>query len=183
MNTDNNRQGHQNPQQTTSGTAAATAGVSALLADLTADDITRRQNARSGLVAIGEPALPAMLKLLAHGEFLARWEVTKTLGEMRLPGSVPGLIDALADTEQDVRWLAAVALAGIGREALAPLLEALIDQGDSPYMRQGTHHVLTILEDRELEELLMPVRAALGYLKDDADLVPAAEKALRELTQ
>ena len=83
MTNEKNRPGHQYPHQTTNGTAEKTADVSALLANLTADDITKRQNARSGLVAIGEPALPAMLEKLARGEFLVRWGVAKTLGEMR----------------------------------------------------------------------------------------------------
>jgi HEAT repeat protein len=155
--------------------------VDALLAELASDDVVMRRRARNTLVAIGEPALPEMLEELAHGEFPVRWEVAKTLGEMRHPRAVPGLIEALEDKEQDVRWLAAVALAAIGREAIEALLEALIERSDSGYLRQGVHHVLTIYRDWKLEEPLAHVRDALGPLESGADAIPAAEGALRAL--
>lgn len=156
----------------------STAEISGLLEELGQKDVTRRHHARNALMKLGETALPALLDVLAHGGFMARWEAVKTLGEMRLPGSVPGLIDALDDDEQDVRWLAAVALARVGKPALVPLLETLADRPEATYLRQGVHHFLTLYSHPDLHEHLRAVRDALGPFENDADVVPVNQKAL-----
>jgi len=155
--------------------------IARLLNELAEVNITTRQRARNALVAMGEPALPLMLDRLATGNFLVRWEITKALAEMRLPGSVPGLIRALEDDEQDVRWMAAVALAAIGRDALAPLIEAMVERLSSLFLRQGVHHVLSIYRDPELHDPLLELRDALGPMEDDEGIIPATENALRAL--
>jgi len=155
-----------------------TAEVSALLAELGAREVTRRHHARRALVRLGETALPDLLEVVAGGEFMVRWEAVKTLGEMALPGSVPGLIGALEDDEQDVRWLAAVALARVGRPALVPLLETLAERPEDVYLRQGVHHFLTLYSEPDLHDHLRAVRDALGPFENDADVVPVNRKAL-----
>ena len=153
--------------------------VRSLLADLATGDVVVRRRARGDLVALGETALPAMLEELAHGGFQVRWEVAKTLGEMQLPGAVPGLIAALEDEEQDVRWLAAVALARTGGPAVEPLLRTLDERPDDLYLRQGVHHFLTMYTDQELRNHLQEVRDALGPFENGADVVPVNKEALK----
>jgi HEAT repeat protein len=152
-----------------------------LLADLAKSDIISRQQARENLAKIGEPALPALIDGLDNGQFPLRWEIAKTMGEMRLQGSIPALIKALEDDEQDVRWLAATALAKIGREALPPLLEVLIARSDSQYIRQGTHLVLATYQDPQYGELLTQVRDTLSPMENPEDVIPVAQEALRTL--
>jgi HEAT repeat protein len=170
-----------NPMQTGSRADDLSRAISALLAELAKRDITSRQQAREKLMSIGEPALPALIEGLENGDFPLRWEIAKTLGEMGLQGSVPALVKALEDEEQDVRWLAAMALAKIGREALPPLLEELIARSDSPYLRQGTHHVLATYQDPQHGELLLQVRDALSPMQNPVDVIPAAQQALHAL--
>ncbi len=161
--------------------ADQTDGIMQLMEELADPDIIPRRHAREALVKTGEPALPLMLEGLAHGNFLVRWEVAKGLMEMKSPRSVPALIRALEDEEQDVRWLAAVALAQIGRESLEPLLEAVLNNLSSLFLRQGVHHVLTIYRDPELRDSLLQLWEALGPLENDAGLVPSIEGMLRAL--
>jgi len=173
--------GQQESKPTPARNDGAGGNVPDLLNDLAKGDITARRQARERLMSIGEPALPELLEGLARGEFQLRWEIAKTLGEMRLPGSIPALIEALEDDEQDVRWLAAVALAKLEEEAILLLLEALIANSDSGFLRQGTHHVLTTYRDKDLDEALMRVRDALGPMENPVDVIPVAQKALRAL--
>jgi HEAT repeat protein len=164
-------------------TTDAARDTASLLEDLGATDVMTRLRARHALVARGEEVLPVLLKALSDESFVLRWESAKALGELRSPRAAPNLVVALEDDEQDVRWLAATALAAIGHPALRPLLEAVLERPESPYLRQGAHHVLTVFHDEALREPLLQVRAALGLIKDQASLIPAIEKALDALDQ
>ncbi len=178
MNDPTGNPGHKNERA-----ADSTGDAARLMAELADPDITPRRRAREALVRMGEESLPALHEGLARGSFLVRWEVAKALMEMKSPRSIPALIGALEDEEQDVRWLAAVALAEIGRESLAPLFEAVLDNLSSLFLRQGVHHVLTIYRDPELRAPLLRLREALGPLENDVGIVQALEDALKILRQ
>ncbi len=176
MNDPTGNSGHMNDR-----TAVSANEVTRLMAELGDPDITPRRHARESLVKMGEASLPALHEGLAKGNFLVRWEVAKAVIEMKSPQSIPALIGALEDEEQDVRWLAAVALAEIGRESLAPLFEAVLNNLSSLFLRQGLHHVLTIYRDPELRTPLLHLREALGPLENDVGIVQVLEDALKIL--
>ena len=155
--------------------------VTAWLADLEATDLSTRRQARLGLTGCGEAVLPRLIDGLLNGPFPVRWELAKALGDMRLTASAGALVAALEDEEPDVRWLAAVALAHIGRTGVVSVLTALIDRPESPYLRQGAHHVLAVYGETRHDATLSAVRDALGPLENDADAIPAAAEALRDL--
>jgi len=152
--------------------------IADLIEQLGENSAVERREARVTLIGIGEPALPALLHGLAAGTFPVRWEIAKALSEMHLPGSIRGLVDALCDEEQDVRWLAAVGLSRMGRTAVVAALEALKDDPESTYLRQGVHHILTICDVPALRPELLRVRDTLGPFENDADMVPALQTAL-----
>lgn len=151
------------------------------IAALDTTDLKTRREARQALTEAGAEALPQLLEQLENGPFPVRWEVAKALGDLRLADSAEALVRALADKEHDVRWLAAVALAQIGRPALAPLLNALAEDIDSLYLRQGTHHVLTMYPGTYRTEPLAHVRDLLGPFEKDIELIPAVHEALKSV--
>jgi HEAT repeat protein len=74
-------------------------------------------------------------------------EAAKALGNIGGHQAIQALISALEDDRFEVRWEAAEALIKIGRDAVKPLLKALIKKSDSTWMREGAHHVFSDMED------------------------------------
>ena len=159
------------------GSHAEPATISSLVADLTSDDGVVRQKARESLVAIGGPAVPLLIRTLEDPKEWVRWEAAKSLSQIADPASAPALVRALEDKMFDVRWLAAEGLIALGRETLVPLLEALIERSDSPWLLEGAHHVLHDLTGEGLREELQPLLAALEYAERAIE-VPIVAKTL-----
>ena len=164
------------------GSRAAPATIGALIADLGRKDGLVRESARQSLVAIGGPAVASLIEALADPNKQMRWEAAKALGQIGDPVSAHALVSALEDEVFDVRWLAAEGLIAIGREALVPLLHAVIECSDSLWLREGVHHVLHGLSRGDLEEMLRPVLAALEDVEPSIEVPFAAESAVDALT-
>ena len=115
-----------------SGTVAASkktpTGIPELIAALASPSPVARRKAREALVALGKPAVPSLIQLLSHRKPHVRWEAAKALGGIADPIAAFALVNALKDRDGDVRWLAAEGLAALGRDALHPLLAALIER-------------------------------------------------------
>ena len=164
------------------GSGADPASINSLIANLTSEDGMLRVNARRSLVAIGGSSVPSLIQALANRNKWMRWEAAKALGQIGDPAATQALVIALEDRVFDVRWLAAEGLIAIGREALVPLLHALINHPDSLWLREGAHHVLHDLARGKLDEVLQPVLAALEDIEPSVEVSFAAEKALDALT-
>ena len=81
--------------------------IKALLDDLTCDDVIKCQEARKSLVAMGKPAIPALLEALHHENRQVRWEAAKALGQLADPSAADELVKTLYSEEDfDIRWLA-----------------------------------------------------------------------------
>jgi HEAT repeat protein len=76
---------------------------------------------------------------------------------------IPALIDALKDSDADVRQSAAGALAGMGRQAVTPLLDIVKDQGKDKDLRANAAYVLGLMGGNGREAL--PTLTKM--LKDD----------------
>jgi HEAT repeat protein len=139
----------------------ATPSLEPLISALSNHDDAARVKARHSLVAMGKAALPSLTEALKSKNDLSRWEAAKALGEIGDPQSAPVLVKALEDEEFDVRWLAAIGLIGMNIKGLKPLLHALMEQGDSIWVREGAHHVMHDLAKGELRKYLAPVFVAL----------------------
>jgi HEAT repeat protein len=140
-----------------------------------------RQRARHSLVAIGEPAVPALVKALNDPNGHRRWEAAKTLGAIRDPSTAPALVRAMEDEDFGVRWLAAEGLIGLKRAGLVPLFQALAEHPDSVWIREGAHHVCRMLVDHELHDLVAPVLAALDSGEPALEAPGAARTAIEAL--
>jgi HEAT repeat protein len=160
-----------------------------LITALGDDDGMVRKNARLELVEAGKPVLPLVIESLESENKRVRWEAAKILTEVADETAAAPLVKTLTDEHMEIRWLAAEGLIAIGRDSLRPLLEALLDDPDSPLLREGAHHVLhdlgrrNLLNDRErhLLEVLGSIEEALGSIEPEAAVPAAAERALRAL--
>jgi HEAT repeat protein len=152
--------------------------IDSLMSDLVCDDVILCQKARRQLVVMGHKAVSSLVKALGNKKYWVRWEAAKALAQIGDPTATAALTKALEDKEFDVRWLAAEGLINIGQKAVAPLLEALINNANSIWLRQGAHHVLHDMNRGNLDELLRPVMSALEDFEPYVEVPVAARKAL-----
>jgi HEAT repeat protein len=157
--------------------------INELIASLGDDDGLVRQRARRSLVVLGALAVPSLTRALNDPSDHKRWEAAKALGQIRDPVSAPALVHALEDRDFGVRWLVAEALIALDDKALAPLLEAMTRHSASRWLREGAHHVLRMLADKDLHDLVAPVLAALDGVEPVLEVPQAARAALDELNQ
>ncbi len=153
--------------------------IESLLADLSDPRGDVRDEARRELAAHGQKAVAPLIGLLSSPEAHTRWEAAKALGEIRTKEAAAALASSLNDEHRDVRWVAAESLAGLGRDAIAPVLEELISHADSVGVRTGAAHVLSALV-RE-EKMVEIVLAALNGAAPIFDVPVAAYEVLRAL--
>ena len=139
------------------------------------------QEARRELVAMGEPVATLLLEALRSPNAQTRWEAAKGLGELALPPTAGGLVDALCDEDGGVRWVASEALIAIGVPALDPLLHALMKHSEDAWLCEGAHHVLTALPASPARAVIRPVVSALEGQAKQVAVLPAASQALEEL--
>lgn len=165
------------------GSHADSSTISALVSDLGSKDGLVRVRARLSLVAIGEQAVGPLVEALASKKQWIRWEAAKALGQIGSSGTAEALVRALEDNIFDVRWLAAEGLIVMGRDALAPLLHALLERSDSEWLREGAHHVFHDLTrgSPDFNDILQPVLAALEDVEPAIQVPFAAKDALNKL--
>ena len=122
------------------------------------DNYREHVKVKKELVKEGEHILPFLHKLLSSDSRIIRKEVMKVIQLIAYKSSIPYAIDMLEDQVSEIRWIAAVTLIRIGRESIRPMLEALINDSKSYFLRQGAHHVLSelVFEDdpKELKQLV-----------------------------
>ncbi|MCB0022746.1 MAG: HEAT repeat domain-containing protein [Caldilinea sp.] len=109
---------------------------------------------------------------------MEREQAAHKLAAAPAPESVERLVAALEDEESGVRWAAAAALIDCGETALAPLLNALVSQPDSTWLREGAHHVFSNTRSLKVQQATADVVKAL---KGPASGVATTEAAVRAL--
>jgi HEAT repeat protein len=152
--------------------------IKTLIAELGSEDGIARVRARQSLVNIGHDAVRPLVKALTSKREWCRWEAAKTLAQIGDPAATQALIESLRDKMFDVRWLAAEGLIHIGEKAVRPLLEAVIKQPDSLWIREGTHHILHGLPEGDFRDGIAPVLHALEDVEPSLEVAVAAEKVL-----
>jgi HEAT repeat protein len=157
------------------------AAITALVNDLSSKDGIKRNKARIALVEIGAPSVGPLVDALTDRSQTARWESAKALGQIMDPRSVDALVKALQDRMFDVRWLAAEALIAIGSKAVKPLLQTVIDNPGSEYIREGAHHVFHDLRAGQYGDILKPVITSMENPTFTLDIPLQARKALGEI--
>lgn len=156
--------------------------IASLIRKLRDPDRLKSRMSRLHLVRMGFPAVQALIPTLSDPDVRLRWEAVKALGEIGDPTAAPALVRSLEDENQDVRWTAADSLIMLGRGAIVPLLQALVDRFYSVRLRQEAHHILHVLKQRGLlTENEIEVLAALESAAPEVQTPWAAEKVLESL--
>jgi HEAT repeat protein len=165
-------------------TSTNTHDIDALIAAMRDDHGLTRLKARQALVAMKGDAITPLVKALQHPEWRIRWGAAKALGQIGDPSAAEALIQSLEDERPGIRWLAAEALIALRPAGLHALLKALIHQSDSIWLREGAHHIIhdIVEKDPDLSHVLAPVAAALDDVEPVIEVPPAAQTALRQLT-
>jgi HEAT repeat protein len=159
---------------------ASSVEIERLIEQLDGSHYAESHGALERLELIGPPAVDALIQALHHPHRQVRWGAAKALGEIQDASSAPALVQALEDRESDVRWLAAEALIALRRDALEPLLEALIERSDSIWLREGSHHVLHALSRPAGGVPLATLMGALEGVEPTLE-VPRAAKAVLDV--
>jgi len=129
-----------------------------LTKDLTSKNFILRKKARQELVEIGKPSLDFIIELAYNDDENVRWEALVTIVQIGSIETLDVLLDALEDEEFSIRWLAAEGLSNLGKYAVVPILQKLLNNPGSVFIRRGSHHVL-----HELRKT--------GIFKDDYELI------------
>ena len=117
--------------------------------NLSHPDQTIRRQTRQALIAIGEPAIPPLVRLLDSPDYLARWEAVEALGNIDDPKVTKALVKSLEDTALDIRCRAAEWLVLRGHSGLEAVIEALRRNPTSLALRDGTLRILRGLSARQ----------------------------------
>ena len=160
--------------------------VGPLIALLCDEDRFVKGRAAHALGLIGEVAVDPLIHALQEGDGNLRWGAAIALGKIRDTRAVRPLIRALADKYENVRAESATSLAGIGKPALAPLLEFLKISGGSAQLEvvaalgelkdsDAIHPLIQMLENADDEE-----RKAIADALD-AILIPSVAPLVRKL--
>ncbi len=157
--------------------------IKELIMTLASDNALIRKAARQSLVAIGSPAVPSLIEALKQKNDHVRREAVRALSEIEDPEVAPALIKTLEDEEFDIRWRAAEGLIGLGMKGLKPLLQALIEHGDSPLLLEGAHHVIHDMAKGGLRKYLGPVLTSLEGVEPAVKAPVAAYRALEMLKE
>ena len=156
--------------------------VSSLIKQLSNPDGFIRQQAREVIICIGKPAIPELVKTFSSANLELRWQIIKILEGISDPSTIPVLVELLKNENAGVRWAASNALIGFRREAIPALLEALVHDFDSIWLRQSAHHILHVFKDfGKLTAAEEKVFEALEDIEPSASVPWAAQKALVSL--
>ena len=148
--------------------------IRALLDNLGNNDGMIRERARNELVEMGRPAIDFLAELIESSNTTMRWEAVKALGQIGDSVAAPLMVIALYDSDYEVRWLATEGLINFGNDSIKPLLEALTDKPGSLTLREGAHHVLHDLKQKNGNGYIEEINLALAALES-----PAAEDEIQ----
>ena len=157
--------------------------MESLIAQLSSDDGMVRQKARESLVTLGAPAVSYLGDVVQHASSdQTRWEAAQALGEISDASSIPALVEALADSNSDVVWLAAEALKKFKKAAWPQLLKELTKDRPNPgNLYQGAHHVLVDQKEDGLDDLLSALLEALEHGELSETAIVAAHDVLERM--
>jgi len=137
-----------------------------LIEKLASKNGLERKEARKELIDLKDKEVMTMLiEILDHPKHRVRWEAMKTLEEIGDPSLITVFISKLGDDESDIRWMAAKGLIRIGKPVVEPLLNLLLENADSVFILEGSHHVLNTLYQKNNVPKKINIENLLQYLK------------------
>jgi HEAT repeat protein len=112
---------------------------------------------------------------------IEREQAIHQLGQTPTPDVIAHLIKLLEDNDDGIRWTASSALIECGDAALKPLLQALIDQHDSVWLRRGAYRVFHDTKSFKVQQATAELVKALNGPAAESSTTDAAARALMKL--
>ncbi len=165
------------------GKAGDGRAVPALIRALGYDDDLIAGEAADALARIGDPALEPLTEALRHDDPFVRWHAAKALAEMADERSAGALLDALDDQNFGVRWYAATGLAAMGTGVLVPLLRTLRTRKLTPWLAEGSVHILKNIKDAKTAILVDELEKMLGDSYANVEAPLEADRLLKKLEE
>jgi HEAT repeat protein len=154
----------------------------ALVASLNTHDEALAGQVRQALLQFGSPAVPDLLEAAHSPDPWVRWHALRALGDLRDARCISALVEALADSDLAVAWMAARDLASMGSQGVKPVLELLIRAPGTPWLMETAGYVLRQQrKPPQLAAILQPVIASMHEVDYRITAPMAAERALEEL--
>ncbi len=95
--------------------------------------------------------------------------------------TITAMMKLLSDSDPGVRWTASTTLLSYGDSVLIPLLQALVDQHDSTWLREGAYRVFHDTKSIKVRNATMDVVKALKGPAAETATTDAAAQALMKL--
>ncbi|MDR3577839.1 MAG: HEAT repeat domain-containing protein [Anaerolineaceae bacterium] len=158
--------------------------VPGLIEALLDSDPEVRQDARVSLIMYGKVAVCPLIAALNWPNSDLRLMIVEILGKIHNPSAVPALVEVLQDKNCDLRHAAAENLIAFRQHSVRPLLNALAEDAQSVWLREGAHKVLLALKELDfLDEGGQLVLDALRSDLPETAASPAARTALEMMCQ
>ena len=116
--------------------------ATALVGALRYHDEALASQVRQALLQLGPGAIPALTNAAHAPDVWVRWHVMRVLGELHDLRSLHPLVEALADEDYAVAWMAARALASMGAPVVEDVLRLLLRAPDTPRLMETAGYVL-----------------------------------------
>lgn len=155
--------------------------ISNIARDLLSKNYLLRKKAREELVEIGKPSLDVLTELANSKDETVRWEAMITIIQIGSEETMGILMKALEDEVFSIRWLAADGLANLGKNAIRPILQKLMDNPDSAFIRRGAQHVLRELKKKGVFEDNYGLVESLTNEFDHADILLQTLKTINSI--
>ena len=155
--------------------------ATALVGALRYHDEALASQVRQALLQLGPGAIPALTEAAHAPDVWVRWHVMRVLGELHDLRSLHPLVEALADEDYAVAWMAARALASMGAPVVEDVLRLLLRAPDTPRLMETAGYVLRAQTNPQVKGILAPVIHSMHDV-DYRVVVPlAVDHALAQL--
>jgi hypothetical protein len=157
------------------------AAAPALVEALTYHDEALASQIRQALLEIGPSALPALVEAAPSPDAWVRWHVVHALGDLHDLRGLHPLVEALADADYAVAWMAARALAAMGASVAPEVLRLLLRAPDTPRLMETAGYVLHQQTNPQMKRVVAPVIQSMHEVGYRASMPLAVDAALEQL--
>jgi HEAT repeat protein len=130
---------------------------------------------------LGESAVPTLLEAARSPEAGARWHALRLLGSFHERRGLPIMVQALADHDYSVAWMAARTLSTMGTPVVRPILHLLSTAPLTPWLMETSAYALHAQHHPQLRSFLEPVLRAMRSVEYRIEVPLAVEHALATL--
>lgn len=155
--------------------------VPALVEALHMHDEALASQVRLALLQLGASVIPTLLEAARSPDAWVRWHVLRVLGSLHDQRGLPALVQALADNDYAVAWMAARELAAMGTPVVRPVLHLLMTAPLTPWLMETAAYVLRRQHQQQLQPVLAPVIRAMHSTDYRIEVPLAVEQALAQL--